>query len=121
MGTKGGVKVITLIIIIAVLVGTCGAYQCGTQDTTVRKVTGKENVVHGDSSKYLIYTEKGEPLENTDTIFHGKFNSSTFYNRLESGSCYKFDVYGFRMPIFSAYRNIIGYEEVECDKFDLAE
>jgi hypothetical protein len=126
MDMKGGVKVIIFIVIIVVIVGLFGAYQFGTQDTAIRKVKDKEEVVQttGEgkvTSKYLIYTERGEPLENTDTFFHGKFNSSTFYSRIDKGSCYKFDVYGFRIPINSTYRNIIGMEEVDCGKFDLDE
>lgn len=76
---------------------------CQTLNITVKN---KENVVHGSSSKYLIFTTE-EVFENEDSAFMGKFNSSDFYNKLTPGQDFKVRVCGWRVPFASWYRNII--------------
>jgi len=58
------------------------------------------------TSKYLVFTDK-EVLENTDCFILFKFNSSDIYGKLKVDQLYDFDVYGFRVPFFSWYRNIV--------------
>ena len=66
-----------------------------------------------ESSYYLIYSEEGEVFKNVDGLFHGKFNSSDIYGQLKVGHKYHAKVYGWRMPFWSAYRNIITVKEVK--------
>lgn len=86
-------------------------------ETYVVTITDKERVNKGDSSKYLVYadSEDGESLvfENTDSLFHGKFNSSNVQGKLKEGKTYELTVVGFRIPILSSYQNIVNVEEVE--------
>jgi len=80
-------------------------------------VTDKEVKNDGDSSKYLIFTSdakgKVKTLENVDSLFKGKHNSSDIYAELKKGKTYKFTVYGYRLPFWSTYENIINYKEVK--------
>lgn len=84
-------------------------------------VTDKERVTQksGDeyTSKYLIFCdgENGESLvfENTDTVFHFKFNSSNIYEQLKEGKQYEITVVGVRIPFLSTYQNIIKIKEIE--------
>ena len=81
-------------------------------------VTDKDRVVYssgsGDSqsvsSKYLVWTtdERGavEVFENTDVLILGKFNSSDFQGQLVVGDVCDLEVYGYRIPFLSWYRNI---------------
>ena len=62
-------------------------------------------------SKYLIYTDQ-EVFENTDDWFYLKLNSSDLYGQLDKGSTYKVWVTGWRIQIFSTYRNIISIERI---------
>jgi len=86
------------------------------REKVIAKVTDKERVTTGSgdsiSSKYLIFTDK-ETFENSDYMFTGKFNSSDIYGKIEKGKVYEFDVYGWRLPIFSSYRNILSAKEVD--------
>lgn len=75
------------------------------------EVTDKERIVESDgegktSSKYLVFTES-ETFENTDVLMLGKFNSSDLQGHLKPGRKYKVKVYGWRVPFFSSYRNIV--------------
>ena len=80
-------------------------------------VTDKERINEGDSSKYLIMgeDENGNTVvyENTDIIWRGKFDSSTFYADMEIGKTYDVVLVGARVPIFSWYENIVSYEEIK--------
>jgi hypothetical protein len=65
--------------------------------------------------KYLIFVELGNGesrvFENSDSVFNWKFNSSDMYARLKIGNSYTFNTVGFRIPVFSAYENIIKSSE----------
>lgn len=83
-------------------------------------VTDKERVTQKSgeeyTSKYLIFCdgENGESLvfENTDTIFHLKFNSSNIYGQLKEEKRYEITVVGVRIPFLSTYQNIIRIKEI---------
>jgi len=59
-----------------------------------------------NSSKYLIFCE-GITLENTDSLWHWKWNSSDFYGQIKKNEKYNFKIYGWRVPFLSMYKNII--------------
>lgn len=96
--------------------GSCGSNCISHLDreTVSVKVTGKENVHHENHSKYLVFTEN-EVFENRDTLLEAKWNSSDIYNRIREGSCYRFEVYGWRIPFLSQYRNIVSVTDVNCE------
>lgn len=68
-----------------------------------RSMVGTGSNVHG---KYLVFTNN-EVFENTDSFLFMKFNSSDLQNQLEPGKDYTVLVAGWRIPLFSTYRNII--------------
>ena len=63
---------------------------------------------HGDTlvSKYIVLTDHGA-FENTDTWYYFKFNSSDLQAAMSQPGQYKIGYYGFRVPFFSGYQNII--------------
>jgi len=56
---------------------------------------------------YMVATET-EPLHNHDAKYRGKWNSGKVQNEAIKlkGKEVEFEVYGWRMPLFSMYRNI---------------
>lgn len=106
----------TVIAFFLLSLALAGAYQIWSVDNVTFTVTGKERVVSGSgdnmSSYYLIFTEN-ETFENSDALFHGKFNSSDIYGKLREGFYCSARVYGFRVPFLSMYRNIIS---VSCNE-----
>ena len=106
-------KILLAFISIILFFGLLFAYPIllyGSSQTVEDCVVKAERIVKSDSSKYLIFGEK-EVYQNTDTILRFKFNSSDFYKDIEEGSCYKFNVQGWRVPFLSWYRNIYGFEQ----------
>jgi hypothetical protein len=87
------------------------------RDTYIGIVTEKQIKRYNEQDKYLIFTKlsNGEVrvFENTDSLIEGKFNSSDVYGSIEKGKTYKFETYGWRLPFFSAYENIIGAKEID--------
>lgn len=78
-----------------------------TNNTTVTAtVTDKVVKNSGNNSKYLIFTDKGVK-EDTDNLFHGKFNSSDVYSALKVGCTYQFNQIGVRNDFFSMYPDIL--------------
>jgi hypothetical protein len=102
----------------ALAVGSNALYVYGTAAETDFTVTGKDRIVETSnsgkrqdiSSKYLVFTKNKdgvEVFENTDSLLNGKFNSSDVQAQLEIGKQYRAAVYGWRIPFFSSYRNIV--------------
>ena len=87
------------------------------EETYTVHVIEKMRVTYGhiyNVHKYLIYTIDDNGIvrvfENTDSIPHKKFNSSDIYARIQIGKVYTLRTVGFRLPVFSMYKNIIGVE-----------
>ena len=111
-------KILGIIVVIIIFVFIFQIiFVKSTQETIIVKVTDKERIVETNSegkvsSKYLIFTDK-ETFECTDEIIVGKFNSSDFYGQIHKDSTYNFVVYGWRIPFFSSYRNIIEINKIK--------
>lgn len=95
-----------VVLLALAIIGLLPYYQYGTVETVTVTVKSKERVNSRESSKYLVFAE-GETFQNTDTIWHGKWSSSDLYGSLNEGTKYRLRVYGWRIPFFSAYRNIL--------------
>lgn len=91
----------------------CGIYYGSEQNVTVT-VIDKERINNNNnrSSYYLIYTSS-ETFKCTDEMFMGKFNSSDMYGHIQRNQTYQFKVIGWRVPVFSMYRNIVKSEIVK--------
>jgi len=108
------IMMIGFVIIVILAIGLV-ALRPMTKTTVIVKVSGKERVTKAENdgeitSKYLIFSDD-ETFECTDEIIYLKFNSSDFYGHIYKDSTYKFTVVGWRIPIFSTYRNIIKIEK----------
>ena len=105
-------------LILIGLMFTNAPYQWLTQ-RTIEDVLIKDKQISTESDKvdgkvvstYLIYTDHGV-FRNDDAGWHVKFNSSDVYGNLDKGKRYRMKVYGWRIPIFSMYPNIVRVEEV---------
>jgi Protein of unknown function (DUF1523) len=96
-----GITIIALII-------AAPLYHYGTDRDVTFTVNKTERVMSkdGNSSKYLIFTDKGV-FENTDTFWYWKFNSSDIYGDMRNGNTYTAHVYGWRIQFLSMYPNVI--------------
>jgi hypothetical protein len=81
-------------------------------DTITTKITDAQMTeVQG---KFMIATED-RPFVNDDAMYRFKFNSATIQNeaiRLK-GKVVRIKKYGWRIPIFSMYENVVKIEEVK--------
>ena len=100
-----------IVVFVGVLVGAQQLVVLSHQETVIDTVIKSERVVSGESSKYLVFG-KNEVYQNTDMFVIRKFNSSDFHRDIQPGKTYRFTVAGWRVPLFSWYRNIIRFEEV---------
>lgn len=107
----------TIIVLIVLFLLGITLYEVtwyGTREEVTITVTDKERITesHGSGesltvdSKFLVYTES-ETFENTDVTLLGKWNSSDVQGHLKIGDTYTVIVYGWRMPFWSSYRNIV--------------
>jgi hypothetical protein len=107
-------KIIAFIVILVVAIIIYNVAYYSTSEIVTIKVTGTERITETSgsgknltvTSKYLVYTEN-ETFENTDEMFYGKWSSSDFQGKFINGNTFKVKVIGWRLPFFSAYRNIV--------------
>ena len=87
-------------------------YSYFVSDTVVTRITDAQmNMVDG---KFMIATEY-KPLANFDASYRFKFDSGSIQNdavRLK-GKMVKIKKYGWRLPLFSEYENVVKIEEVK--------
>jgi hypothetical protein len=69
-------------------------------------VTDKERAPSNKGGFYMVFSTQ-ETLRNEDVRRYLKFNSSDIQGKLENGKTYKVKVYGWRVPLFSKYRNLV--------------
>jgi len=101
----------------ALVMGGQALYQHTTVEEDVNfTVTAKESIEKNSNSKYLVTTKNSEGeievFENTDAWLSGKFAASDVQGLFEEGCEYKADVYGWRVPALSMYRNIVSVESL---------
>jgi hypothetical protein len=99
------------IVVVVIIFFSTMFYVYGTDEYVTFTVVEKERVAESDSARYLIFTD-GEVFENTDSLWYWKWRSSDIYGNIKEGKTYNAHVYGWRVPFFSWYRNIIKMEEV---------
>mgnify|MGYP000848490329 CR=1 FL=1 len=102
-------KVIAALVLLCILVPL---YSYFVSDTVITRITDAQmNMVDG---KFMIATEY-KPLANYDAKYRFKFDSGNIQNeaiRLK-GKQVKIWKYGWRIPIFSMYENVVKIEEVK--------
>lgn len=91
---------------LALAIQPCVKY--GTAETITITVNNTERI---EQSKYLVFTDD-ETFQNVDTIWYFKWNSSDVQGKLKPNQTYKVKVYGWRIPFFSSYRNIVHVESL---------
>ena len=99
-------------LILTAMFGTCAASH-GDRGVVFARVTSKDISHSGESSHYLVWTE-GEVLTMDDSVIEGQWDTSDDYGAIVVGECYRFDVYGWRVPFLSWYRNIVSAQEAPC-------
>ena len=119
MGGRGCAGIAALVVFVAVVLGFWTWHvEYGTQKNVTFTVTGLDDQVSSSSGsishKYLVFAaESGgqtEVFEDTDSLLHGKTDSSNVWARFMQagkGSVWTCPVYGFRIFLFSSYRDIL--------------
>lgn len=114
---------LALVLVAALAVCGIGAWigyaEYGTQTTVTFTVTGLDDQITSSSGsishQYLVSTVrdagmKTEVFKDTDSILHGKTDSSDVWARFQAagkGAIWTCPVYGFRIFWSSSYRNIL--------------
>ncbi|MBT5023282.1 DUF1523 family protein [Candidatus Woesearchaeota archaeon] len=120
---KKTLKTTAIVAGVAVVgLGLIGRHHFVRSDYKV-KIVGTERVKDGDEEKYVVFTSDIESgversFENTDSLLELKYSSSDLQAKLSSaekeGQVCDIKTYGFRIPFFSSYKNI-----VSADCYDL--
>lgn len=113
-GQVGSIVIGLISIILFVTLFVLSIVRATHKDTTVDTVIRSERVVDstGHSARYLIFGQH-ETLEDVDSYWYWKFNSSDIYGAIQPNHTYQFIVTGWRVPFLSWYRNIISYKLIK--------
>lgn len=75
------------------------------------KITGKHVAVVDGYSQYRISTANCGSFMIADNVFKGQFDSADVYGQLEEGKRYDITSVGYRIPVISAFPNMIDFKE----------
>lgn len=109
--------IVGIVLFIALIALAPQAISLLHRETVIDTVVKSERITNGESSKYLVFGKR-EVYQNTDVILVWKHNSSDFYRDIEVGKTYRLRMIGWRIPLFSHYRNIVHFEEAEPAEVD---
>ena len=107
-------SIITFILIIAVVVLICSIpamhVEYYTVEVTKTEITGDDDyMVFGkDTTNNAIRT-----FTLNDSIWHGNWDTADDYATLEVGQTYTFKTTGWRIPILSAFPNIVSITKAQ--------
>lgn len=100
------------LLIGTIIVGSIMLHYGDEQEITITvkekyMARGKSDIVqHVTATNGKIYT-------CDDRFWIGFWDSATVFSRLESGKTYKITTVGYRVPLFSTFRNIVSIAEVK--------
>jgi hypothetical protein len=101
-----------VLALICLAIWTVPYWTHGTKDVTVTGVDHKIMKDHGKTRDiYLVFTTD-ETYKNVDSPAYLKFNSSDIQGKLIQTGRFRISYYGFRVPIFSMYKNITKAERL---------
>ena len=88
-----------------------------TIETNEVIVSKTERVVdkNAGTASYLVFTDLGV-YENTDSLLHWKWDSSDIHGKLIEGEKYRLTTYGYRIKLFSMYRNVTNLEKISTEE-----
>lgn len=89
------------------------AYTWWSEDTRTCTVTDKDRTTNSDgTSNYRVYTDECGTLTVEDALLRGNVDTADDYADIEPGTTYEITTIGWRVPILSAFPNIIDAEPV---------
>lgn len=101
------------------VIGCIGIKKVGSSEETFT-VSSKERVAGKkaeDKAQYLAHIEfengEKEVVRIADSTLFFTFNASDRYFGLKDGKSYTGHFFGMRVPYYSAYRNLVKYEEAD--------
>lgn len=106
---------IVLVLLCGLVIGGCMGY-AQTSSVTFT-VEDKESVTTQDGHEYRVYTTQGT-FKVADSWVHPRFNSSEVYGRLKDGRSYRCEVYGWRVPVLSQFKNILSCDTAKGQNGD---
>ncbi len=110
-------KLLKLLFVLVLFVGlSIAGYAYGTKDSvtfTVKSAVPCEGGTERNQHSYLIFTQEGEVLGNSDSLLHQKSDSSEIHSKLVPGKRYTASVYGFRFPLLCNFRNVLDLKEAQ--------
>lgn len=111
-GCSCGAYLILFLLAVAVIIGIGYAGERMAVDHVTGTVTDKYIKRYGDDRFHVVVKlDDGttEIFQNHDALWWGKWNSADVQQAIELNKKYRFTVYGWRIPLMSAFRNIVEY------------
>ena len=112
----GCIGIFLVVILLAIIIIFNFAYAYN-KTTTEGIVTEKLVKNYDEKGLYLVFIEDGngntEQLCVKDSLLNCKFDASERYQQIKEGHKYKFECIGYRINIFSKYKNILKSTEIK--------
>lgn len=99
---------IAAVTALLLLTAVCTSYQKQEVRSAVT-VCNKESIATESGHEYRIYTDQGTFVIADSLIGKVRFSSADAYGRLKTGVTYRMVTKGWRLPVLSAFPNILEY------------
>lgn len=82
-------------------------FEYGSERTVTFTISRLDDQSTGSGHQYLVFTTAGKVYKNTDSVLHGKTDSSDVQARFQAGQTWRCPVYGYRVFVLSSYPDIL--------------
>lgn len=114
---KSKSKIRLTILLIVLLCGMIAFFPHFFRNTYVATISNKYIKQDGDKKSYVVYAQLDDgsvrTFKDVNSAVEFKFNSDEIYGGLQVYRKYNIKTYGFRIPIFSVYENILKVEKLK--------
>lgn len=104
-------KIGAVIISVIIMTGLIMLFPHFFRSTYIVTIVNKRVIRHDNTDKYLIYAQMEDGnikvFEDTNSLLEFKLDSEDVYLGLRVNRRYEVKTYGLRIPLLSAYENII--------------
>lgn len=105
---------LAVILLLTLLVPLfAGYHQTKQQDCTINGKDRTSSMTSNGASNVRIYTDDCGVFTIQDSLVHTRWNSADLYGQIKVGQRYHVAYYGWRIPFFSAFPNLLSADRID--------
>ena len=100
------------------ILGGHSLYAYGTKSTNEIYVNNKYMYTQNGFTEFMIIDNSGKHYNVNNSFWYWKWNSIEDWNNINSGDTLNIKYYGYRIPLFGIFPNIVHIQNISSESFE---